>query len=102
MIDFNEIVSKYNTKIENESEYAVRVASLYSELNREIAKEIKKMSCLRVLIPVVSAALELNAKTIMRPYEDDELLTETKAFLFEHTKCTMIDNSLMTSGGENE
>lgn len=92
MIDFEKIVSKYNTEVENEADMAKKVMCVYSELYEAISKELAKTPCRGLLIPAVSAALEVSANGIMLPFKDDKFLCGVKDVLIDGTMSISIAN----------
>lgn len=92
MIDLEKIVSKYNTKFEDNIDVAQKVMGLYSELCEAISAELAKTLCRGFLIPAVSAAFEVSAKGIMRPFGDDEFICALKSTLIAGTKTISMVN----------
>lgn len=90
MIDFEKIISKYDEKASDAMDMTHKVGDLYSELCEAISKELAKTPCRRLLIPAVSAALEVSAIGFMLPFKDDKFLCGLKNSLIDSTKSMAV------------
>lgn len=90
MIDFEKIISKYDEKASDAMDMTHKVGDLYSELCKAISDELEKISCHKFLAPAISAALEVSARGLMLPLNNDKFLCKLKDVLIDSTKNTVV------------
>ena len=90
MIDFEKIISKYDEKASDAMDMTDKVGDLYSELCEAISDELEKISCHKFLAPAISAALEVSARGLMLPLNNNKFLCKLKDVLIDSTNTVAV------------
>ena len=90
MIDFEKIISKYDEEANDATDMTHKVGDLYSELCKAISDELEKISCHKFLTPAISAALEVSARGLMLPLNNNKILCKLKDILIDSTNTVAV------------